>query len=160
MNINKDYSNTLELISVNQERSGFSGHDKYDELIFKISKEEYEKNNLNYSQSFDSPEVQLKGKKEYDGDSYICIKRCGITEPNDEYNTLLNMAIDANICKRIVNTIIFWIISLIIIFRGYWNEIKIGIDEDKAKSKRNMMIMSILVSLIAISISLFIVFSR
>ena len=43
LNIDKKYSNSLELISANQVSAGLSSHDKYCELIFKISKEEYEK---------------------------------------------------------------------------------------------------------------------
>ncbi len=160
LHIDKEYSNSLELINANRVSSGLSSHDKYCELIFKISKEEYEKNSLDYNLDFDSPEMTLKGKKEYDDNNFICIIRYEIILHNDEYYTLSYIISSANIFIRIANIIIFLLISLILIFIGYLNTIKIKNGEDKAKCKKNMIITSILVSIIAFSIIMYILFNK
>ena len=160
LHIDKEYSNSLELINANRVSSGLSSHDKYCELIFKISKEEYEKNSLDYNLDFDSPEMTLKGKKEYDDNNFICIIRYEIILHNDEYYTLSYIISSANIFIRIANIIIFLLISLILIFISYLNTIKIENGKDKAKHKKNMIIMSILISIIAVSIIIYIWYNK
>lgn len=119
LNMEKEYSNSLELISVNQVSAGLSSHDKYCELIFKISKEEYEKNKLNYTKNFDSPEMTLKGKKEYGNDYYMCLIRYQIIVNNDEYHILSDIISNANLYIKIINFITFVVIILIIVFASY-----------------------------------------
>ena len=160
LHIDKEHSNTLELISANRLSAGLSSLDNYCELIFKISKEEYEKNSLDYNLDFDSPEMTLKGKKEYDDNNFICIIRYEIILHNDEYYTLRYIAVNAYIFKRIISIIIFLIISLILIFISYLNTIKIENGKDKAKHKKNMIIMSILISIIAFSIIIYILYNK
>ncbi len=151
----KTYTNSLELISANS-FSDLSSHGKNRELIFKISKEEYEKNKLEYMQDFDSPEMTLKGKKEYDDNNYICIIRIHIFD--DGYSTLGNIMSNANIYKRIINIIKFLIISLILIFIGYLNTV--NIENNKIKHKKNMIIISMLVTIIAFSLIIYILHNR
>ena len=160
LHIDKEHSNTLELISANRLSAGLSSLDNYCELIFKISKEEYEKNSLDYNLDFDSPEMALKGKKEYDDNNYMCIARYESILHNDEYYTLRYIAGNAYIFKRIISIIIFLIISLILIFISYLNTIKIENGKDKAKHKKNMIIMSILISIIAFSIIIYILYNK
>lgn len=119
LNIDKEYSNSLELISANQVSAGLSSHDKYCEIIFKISKEEYENNKLNYTQNFDSPEMILKGKKEYGNDYYMCCIRYQIILNNDEYYILSDIIRNANEYIKIINFITFLVIILIIAFASY-----------------------------------------
>lgn len=158
INIEQEYSNSLELISANQLSAGLSSHDKYCELIFKISKEEYEKNKLDYTGDFDSPEMILKGKKEYDNNSYMCLIRYGIIVHNDEYYTLSYIISNANTCIRIMNIIIFLIITLILIFINYLNTVKM--EKNKIKHKKKMIIMSILTSIIAFGIIIYILYNK
>lgn len=158
LNIKPEYSNSLELISVKQESAGFSSHDKYCELIFKISKEEYEKNQLDYNQKFDWPEMTLKGKKECDNNYYMCILRYGIIVHDNEYYTLSYIINNANTYIRITNIIIFLIIILILIFIWYLN--KVSIENNKNKLRRNMIIMSILISLIVFSLIIYILCNK
>ena len=119
LNIEKEYSNSLELISANQVSAGLSSHYKYCELIFKISKEEYENNKLNYTQDFDSPEMTRKGKKEYDNDSYMCCIRYQIVLNDDEYYILSDIICKTNVYIKIINFITFFVIILIIAFASY-----------------------------------------
>lgn len=156
LELDKTYTNSLKLISAHNVSAGFSSHDKYRELIFKISKEEYEKNKLNYMQDFDSPDMTLKGKKEYDDNSYLCIIRIHIFD--DGYYTLGNIINNANIYERIIDIIKFLIISLILIFIGYLNTV--NIENNKIKNRRNIIIISTLAAIIAFSLIIYILHNK
>lgn len=156
LELDKTHTSSLELISAHNVFAGFSSHDKCKELIFKISKEEYEKNKLDYMQDFDSPEMTLKGKKEYDDNSYICVIRIHIFD--DGYSTLGNIISNANIYERIINIIKFLIISLILIFIGYLNTA--NMKNNKIKYRRNMIIISTLVTIIALSLIIYILHNK
>lgn len=155
LNIEEEYSNSLELISANKVSAGLSSHDKYCELIFKISKEEYEINKLNYVENFDSPEMILKGKKEYGNDYYMCIIRYKIIENNDEYYKLLYLINNANTCIKIVNIIMFLSIILILIFINYLNT-----ENNKVKYRRIMIIISIIITIVAFSIIIYFSYNK
>lgn len=155
LNIEKEYSNSLELISANKVSAGLSSHNKYCELIFKISKEEYEDNNLNYTENFDSPEMILKGKEEYGNDYYMCIIRYKIIENNDEYYTLLYLISNANTCIKIVNIIMFLSIILTLIFINYLNT-----ENNKVKYRRIMITISTIITIVAFSIIIYISYNR
>ncbi len=147
LELDKAYTNSLELISEHQIPDG------YRELIFKISKEEYEKNKLNYSEYFYSPEMTLKARKEYDNNNYICIIKMHKFEKEYEYNTLGTITRNVDMLGTISSIIKFLIISLILIFIGYLNIV--NIENNKIEHRRNMIIISILVTIIAFSLIMY-----
>ena len=93
----KELMNVLEIedapsfkaISKNSEFLGFGSGPNCYKLKFEISKEDYEKNNLNYKDIKDEndiPEIDIHYKMKKDYTTYICVVR---TSNQNEYTTKL-----------------------------------------------------------------------
>lgn len=83
-------------ISKNSEFLGFGSSPNCYKLKFEISKEDYEKNNLNYrdmKDEIDIPEIDIHYKLKKDDTTYICVVRT--SDQNDYTKILYNKILDA-----------------------------------------------------------------
>jgi len=84
-----DNANSFELIYIKHVRAGFGSDDKYYEIKFEISVEDYEKNGLSYGEeSFYDIYMDCRHKEKKDNTTYTCIRRISISKNKDLYESI------------------------------------------------------------------------